>query len=225
MWSSPDIRQHVKEYTDFKISKIMNFWQFNSKVQIQDQYEYVFAGEYEQLILPDISVNNLRDKLEEFIDIAERKEFTMDADFKAPHIAHLRYGSMLFYQILLFVNRLSSNADFKIDKIKEILLLSATIVNDLILSHNKRGVRTAKKIENIEEYESMLEKIKENSKEPKKKTSEWLNIKIPTYDFSEIEEHPLYNKLINDLGEDYIVKVISKLNKYKKIKKRDDDYV
>lgn len=203
----------------------MNFWQFNSKVQIQDQYEYVFAGEYEQLILPDISVNSLRDKLEEFIDIAERKEFTMDADFKAPHIAHLRYGSMLFYQILLFVNRLSSNADFKIDKIKEILLLSATIVNDLILSHNKRGVRTAKKIENIEEYERMLEKIKENSKEPKKKTSEWLNIKIPTYDFSEIEEHPLYNKLINDLGEDYIVKVISKLNKYKKIKKRDDDYV
>ena len=225
MWSSPDIRQHVKEYTDFKISKIMNFWQFNSKVQIQDQYEYVFAGEYEQLILPDISVNGLRDKLEEFIDIAERKEFTMDADFKAPHIAHLRYGSMLFYQILLFVNRLSSNADFNIDKIKEVFLLTASTVNDLILSHNKRGVRTAKKIENIEEYESMLEKIKENSKEPKKKTSEWLNIKIPTYDFSEIEEHPLYNKLINDLGEDYIVKVISKLNKYKKIKKRDDDYV
>jgi hypothetical protein len=225
MWSSPDIRQHVKEYTDFKISKIMNFWQFNSKVQIQDQYEYVFAGEYEQLILPDISVNNLRDKLEEFIDIADRQDFTMDADFKSPHIAHLRYGNILFYQLILFVNRLSSNADFNIDKIKEVFLLTASTVNDLILSHNKRGIRTAKKIENIEEYELMLEKIKENSKEPKKKTSEWLNIKIPTYDFSEIEEHPLYNKLINDLGEDYIVKVISKLNKYKKIKKRDDDYV
>ena len=31
MWRSPDIREHVKEHTDFRMGNVLNYHKFNAK--------------------------------------------------------------------------------------------------------------------------------------------------------------------------------------------------
>lgn len=216
MWSSPDVRDHVKEETDFRIGRILTSVLFSSNTKNVGDYEYVYAGKYNALQIPDISSDELMKRMEELVSISKEYTFVNDANYKSSIIANSRYGSVLLYQMVLFVNKLSSNAQFTTDNLKKLYLMDKDQMNEFLISQKHRSPRTLKKVSNVDDYKDLLEKIAINSSDPEVALDDWLNAKIKNFDFTDIQENPLYQKLLDDVGEERIVELITKLVKYKK---------
>ncbi len=219
MWKSPDIREHVKEETDFRMGNVINYQRFNARTDSVGDYDYVYAGEYNELIIPDISADQLMVRLTEMMNKADMLQFEADANYQSPIISNLRYSNVLLYQFVLFLNRLATNADFTIDKLKNILLLTQEQVNEFLLNKNKKSPRTLRKVENVKTYEELLDKMKKNSEDPQQAIDDWLNIKIPTSDFTNIQDTPFYKLLVSEYGEKFVTNLVTLLDKYEKRKK------
>jgi hypothetical protein len=125
----------------------------------------------------------------------------------------------LLYQFVLFLNRLSSNADFTIEKLKNILLLTQDQVNEFLLNKNKKSPRTLRKVENVKTYEELVDKMENNSEDPQQAVDDWLNIKIPTANFTDIQDTPFYQLLVSEFGEKFVTNLVTLLDKYEKRKK------
>ncbi len=219
MWNSPDIREHVKEHTDFRMGSIIHYYKFNTKTDSVGEYDYVYAGEYNELIVPDISAEYLMIRLSELINKADVMKFESEANYQSPIISNLRYSNVLLYQFVLFLNRISSNADFTIDKLKDIFLLTQEQLNEFLLDKNRKSPRTLKKIDNITVYETLIKKMEQNSEEPQQAVDDWLNIKIPTANFTNIQDTPFYQLLVSEFGEKFVTNLVTLLDKYEKRKK------
>ncbi len=219
MWRSPDIREHVKEHTDFRMGNVLNYHKFNAKTDSVGEYDYVYAGEYNELIVPDISADHLMVRLTEMINKADILKFESEANYQSPIISNLRYSNVLLYQFVLFLNRLSSNADFTIEKLKNILLLTQDQVNEFLLNKNKKSPRTLRKVENVKTYEELVDKMENNSEDPQQAVDDWLNIKIPTANFTDIQDTPFYQLLVSEFGEKFVTNLVTLLDKYEKRKK------
>jgi len=216
MWSSPDVREHVREQTDFRIGRILTALLFSASTETVGDYEYVYAGKYNALEVPDISADGLMKRLEELLSISKEYTFVPEADFKSPIIANSRYGSVLLYQLVLFLNKIPSNSKFTTDYVKKLYLLDKDQINNFLISNKSKSPRTLKKVSNIDDYRDLLQRIASNSSDPEIALDDWLNTKIPNFDFTDVQTTPLYQKLLEEIGEEKIVELITKLVKYKK---------
>lgn len=216
MWESPNIKDHVEEYTDLSLNHFITASRYdNVKDKIGD-YDYIYAGEYTELIIPDVSINELIEKINELIFIAEQKKFTPNADYQAPNLSFLRYDSITLYHIILFVNKIMTNANFHTNKLKDIFLLSQQQLHDLILKRSKKMPRTLRPVKTAQEYQILSDEIRRRSNETEQTITDWFNIKITNYNFTNIQNTNLYKLLETEFGVDYLKQLVTKLTKYRK---------
>lgn len=214
MWGSPDIRDHVKEQTDFRLGNVLNYYLFNARTDSVGEYDYVYAGEYDEVIVPDISANNLVNKLQELLNSADIMPFTSEANYQSSNIAYVRYNNVTLYQLILFLNRISNNADFNDDNLKTLYLLTQNQVNEFLLNRNNKPPRTARRIDTVEDFGNLLHKINMNNADPTKAVDDWLNVKITNTDFTDIQKTPFYQLLVDTYGEKFITNLVTQLDKY-----------
>jgi len=219
MWKSPNIRDHVKEYTDFRLGNMINYYRFNARIDSVGEYDYVYTGKYDELIIPDISTDYLVTRLSELVNKADVLKFEPEIDYQSVSLSHIRYNNILLYQIILFLNSVSSNALFTSDNLKKLLLLTQQQLNEFLLDKNKKSPRTLKKIENVTSYEELVTKQEKNSEDPQQNVDDWLNKKITNNVFTDIQKTNLYKLLVKELGKEYVEKLIIALTKYEKRKR------
>ncbi len=223
MWTSPDVREHVIEYTDFSISKFINSYKYTMKEDKVGSYDYVYAGEYDELVIPDVAINTLIDRLQELIHIAEQKTFSTDANYQSPNLSFVKYDNVTLYQFILFVNRIATNSNFNIDKLNIVYLLTSEQLNDILLDRNSTYPKTLKKINNSRDYDEIQTVLKTTKNNSVDEIEYWLNQKITNYNFADIKDNHIYTLLETEMGRSFIVKLITKLNKYRK--RVEDNYV
>lgn len=219
MWKSPNIKDHVKEHTDFRLGNMVNYYKFNARLDSVGEYDYVYTGKYDEVIVPDISTDYLVTRLSELINKADVLKFEPEIDYQASALSFIRYNNVILYQIILFLNSVSSNASFTSTNLKNLLLLTQQQLNEFLLDRNKKSPRTLKKIENVTSYEELINKKAVNSEDPQQDIDDWLNKKITNTNFTNIQSTNLYKLLVKEFGKEYVENLVIVLSKYEKRKK------
>jgi len=219
MWSSPDIKDHVKETSDFRIKNFTKYLKFKTNTQTVGEYEHVNVGDYLNLIVPDVSSTTvLIQKLSELLDSSTSYEFIPAADYQTPNIAAFRYDNTTLFPILLFLNNVMSNADFTSDKLTNVNIINKNKLRDIIMDVTELNEHTIKEVQSQEEFDELESKCIETANETDIGIEEWLNIKVTNHNFTGVQDTPLYQKLVDEYGEKTIKTLITKLTKYRKQK-------
>lgn len=216
MWNSPDIRDHVKEESDFRIGKMIDRLKFESETREIGDYEYVYTGEYIYLDIPDISAEKIMEKVNQMIDLSEKYDFQPESDYRSPEVAYGKYNNVTFFPFILLINKIPTNARFKSDIYPKLRLLSEEQIRDILIPKTGRSSHTAKVVENPETYEEIYNNYIKNATDPDTAVDDWLNIKISNFDFTDVQNTNLFQKLKDTIGEEKLLKYISKMDKYKK---------
>ena len=109
-----------------------------------------------------------------------------------------------------------TNANFHTNKLKDIFLLSQQQLHDLILKRSKKMPRTLRPVKTAQEYQILSDEIRRRSNETEQTITDWLNIKITNYNFTNIQNTNLYKLLETEFGVDYLKQLVTKLTKYRK---------
>jgi hypothetical protein len=216
MWNSPDIRDHVNEESDFRIGKLINRLTFESETREIGDYEYTYTGEYTYLDIPDISAEKIMEKVNQMTDLADEYDFKSDSDYRSPEVAYGKYNNVTFYPFILLINKIPTNARFKSDIYPKLKLLSEEQIRDILIPKSSNKSHTAKRVESTEEFERIYNDNIKKSTDPESAIDDWLKIKIPNFDFSNIQNTKAYEKLKNEIGETKLLEYIKKMDKYHK---------
>ncbi len=216
MWNSPDIRDHVKEESDFRIGKMIDRLTFESKTKEIGDYEYVYTSTYVNMEIPDISAEKIVEKVNQMIDLAEEYDFQPESDYRAPEVAYGKYNNVTFFPFVLLVNKIPSNARFKSDIYPKLKLLSEEQIREILIPKAGKAPHTVKPIDNPEEFEKIYNDYIKDVQDPNTAIDDWLNIRIPNFDFTDVQNTNLFKKLVDTIGEEKVLEYISKLDKYQR---------
>lgn len=225
MWQSPNVADHVDEYSEYRIRSILDFQDFDSKEEDVGDYKYIYTGKYKKLTSPDIAADKLMKNIEQLNYLSEEYTFPSLGDFKSSVVSYNKYGNVFLYPILLAINKTFTNAHFNNKKLKKMLVLHESQMFNFIAKNSKNFARTVEKLETSDDYTELYKTMAEDYLDNSTAVDDWLNLKIPNTDFEDIQYTPEYEKLVNELGEDKVQDVISLLDKYQRIKVKEDNYV
>ena len=216
MWESPSIREHVREEMDFRLGKLMNTLTFDAGKTSVGEYDYVYAGLYEKITSSDFSADKLINNIHELRYIAEEYDFSANITYKSPTISFIRYNVSFFYQMILLLNNIPSNASFVEGKAAKVNVLDRDQLYNFISKATMNISRTVRKITTIEDMEMIKQALAEQYTDSASAVDEWLNIKIPNTSFDNIQESPEYQKLIDEYGEKIVSLYVTNLDKYRR---------
>jgi len=215
MWTSPDIREHVKEESDFRIGKVIEKLTIEATGKSVEEYKYVYVGDsLTYLNVPDISISFLLDKIDQVVETTKQYNMSPDMDYKSPVLAYDEYNNITFFILVLLLNKIATNANFRSDYYPNIKLLSNEQIKDILISKKQSNSYTAKEITSPEEFIEIYEEYIKNGKDPETSIDNWLNIKIPNFDFTDIQNTPAFKKLVDEIGLDKLTQYVYILSKY-----------
>jgi len=219
MWTSPSIRDHVIEDSDYRLGKLINTVRFDAGEQSVGDYRYVYSGKYSYIEVPDFSADKIMNNIHELRHIAEEYTFTPEAELKSPSVAHTLYGVSYYFPMVLVLNNIPSNALFTYSKTSTLQLLAKEQLFNFISEASLNRSRTVRKITNIEEMDDIKEALSEQYKDTANAIDEWLEVKIPNADFENIQDTPEYQRLLDEYGLYKLEDYVSRLDKYRRVNK------
>jgi hypothetical protein len=216
LWDSPDILEHIEPDTDYRVGKSIDYIEFSNRYNKIPGYKDVTKGLNNILQVPNISSDRIMIKVEELQYYNEKVEFTEEIDYKSSYVSDKRYKSPMLYKIILLFNKLTTNADFKTEKIKYLSLFDDTFMKDLILRSYSTPAYTAHEVRNSDDIAEQEEKIR-MAVELDEPLSSWMDHNIPTVGFEGIEDTNIYQKVLEYLGnKEKLIQFLSKLSRYQK---------
>lgn len=215
MWTSPDIREHVKEESDFRVGKVIDTLKIEATARTVEDYKYVYVGDYMIYInVPDVSISLLLDKINQIVETTKEYDLTSDMDYKSPVVAYEEYNNTTFFLLILLLNKIATNANFRSEYYPKIKMLTDEQIKDILISGKIINSYTAKEITSPEEFIEIYNEYIKNANDPETAVDDWLNIKIPNFDFTNIQDTPEFKKLEEEIGHDKLINYIYILSKY-----------
>lgn len=213
MWKSPDIKEHVKETSDFLISNLVSYETYTSKnISELVDFDYEFLGDYEEVEVPDFSINALLDNQEELKNQSKEYDAINDINYKPQLLSNIKYDNVLYYQFVLFLNDIFSTADFNTSKLNKINLVDRSVILDTLYKYLKSSNTTIKQINDID----ILNDTEITNISKKDNYDVWMKEKIRYDTDINLEGTAEYQRVLNIIGKTELDKIISNLMKYKK---------
>lgn len=217
MWSSPDVLKHVKEETDLKLSSLLRELSFNMMGDPIGEYEHVPQGKYQKIIIRDANDSILMNKLEELAHSAKEYNMLQDLEKKSSLAAFYQYDNVSYYPLILLVNKIGSNSDYTQDNFpKTYKMLSKADVISLMKESDMNYAVTMKEVSSPDALKEIMTSYFSSLSDSSTAVDKWLNLNIPTHDFTDVDQTELYALLISEIGESTLIDYISRLDVYRR---------
>lgn len=217
MWSSPDVLKHVKEETDLKLSSLLRVLSFNVMGEPIGEYEHVPQGKYQKITFRDVSDSILMNSLEELVHTAKEYPMLPDLDKKSPLAAYYQYDNVTYFPLILLVNKIGTNADYTQSNFSDTYkMLSKANVISLMKHADMDYAVTMKEVANPDALKEIMTAYFTSLSDSSTAVDKWLNLNIPTHDFTDVEKTDLYQLLVSEIGESALIEYISRLDVYRR---------
>lgn len=217
MWASPDIKEHVKEDSDFRIGKVIKRFSADSNNKNVGDFKYVMAGRYTYMSIPDLSPDEFFVKLREVATSdGEKYNFSDSSEYRTAAIADANYHNSAMFPVILLTNDLFSNSDFNKTNLPEVVMLSQQKVSDIILQQTNNYSRTIKEFSGADQQKVVDDSLKIAKHEEDDNIITWMNTKVPNHDFNILKDNPMADYILNTVGADTLVDYVTRIDKYRR---------
>lgn len=218
MWDDADVRDHVDEETDFKISTRIDHFIFSNEDDNVGNYKIIPSGFYQRVECPDVAAEQVFNEKHKLREYADELQFNEILNHQMLLISAKFLSTPIFAPLLLMVNDVFSNTTFTNKEHDTITIIPQHAITDFIANRKSKSYNKVEKISTPENLQKTKENLYGTLVNIPESIDDWLNHKIPGHNFKDIQDNPIFKTIKSSTGftvED-IAKKVNKLKRYRK---------